>query len=102
MKRVPQLLRFTLALLLTTAIALSFLPAAPLTAQAPAVRYLVVAKADKLPNGLADQITAAGGTISAVLPEPGEPIRLSASMPRAAKCSRLCAAWEAFPARRLS
>ncbi|MBP7961112.1 MAG: S8 family serine peptidase [Caldilineaceae bacterium] len=71
MKRVPQLLRFTLALLLTTAIALSFLPAAPLTAQAPAVRYLVVAKADKLPNGLADQITAAGGTISAVLPEVG-------------------------------
>ncbi len=35
------------------------------------MRYLVVAKADTLPNGLADQVTAAGGTISATMPEIG-------------------------------
>ncbi len=71
MKRVFRTLRVSLAPLLTIVIALSFLPAAPLAAQAPSVRYLVIAKADKLPNGLADQVTAAGGTISAVLPEVG-------------------------------
>ena len=52
--------------------------------------------------GLATRSDLAVASRSAVLPEPGEPIRLSASMPRAAKCSRLCAAWEALPASRLS
>ena len=71
MKRISQVLRVSLAALLTITVLLSIFPAAPLAAQAASVRYLVVAKADTLPDGLADQVTAAGGTISAVLPEVG-------------------------------
>ena len=71
MKRSSPFLGVSLAALLAVALIFSILPAAPLAAQAASVRYLVVAKADRLPDGLADQVTAAGGTISATMPEIG-------------------------------
>jgi len=74
-------------LILVTILATAF--AVPVGAQSPAKSYLLMAKGNSLPSGLAQAISAAGGTLTRTIPEIGIAVASSTRSDFAARAARI-------------
>lgn len=76
--------------------------AMPATAQSQAKSYLILAQGDKLPAKLAQQVGAAGGTLTRTIPEIGIAVATSRNPDFAASASRISGVRSVMPDLRLT